>query len=461
MEFYNHTIKQLRKLIIDKKISPEELFNYYLKKIKILNPKLNAYLTVIEKPSIDYSKKEKPLFGIPYSMKDTYSVKGVRTTAGSKILSNHIASYDSTVYSKLKDAGAILIGKTNCDAWGHGGSTENSDFGPTKNPWNLGYVPGGSSGGSGAALASDLSSFSIGEDTGGSIRNPASFCSVVGLKVTYGLVSRYGCIAFASSLDTVGPMARNVEDLAEVLQIIAGKDQYDATTNANQVEDYTKFLQQKISGMALGIPKEYFSKGVDSEIIEKIKNAIKIFEKLGVKVVSVSLPMTKYAIAAYYLIAPSETSSNLSRYDGIRFGNNRDAFGTEAKRRIMLGTYTLSAGYYDAYYKKATKIRTLIKKDFEEVFSKVDFLAGPVTPTPPFKIGEKINNPLTMYLEDAFTVPINLAGIPALALRAGFTKNKLPVGFQIIGKHFTEAKLLNIGYQYEQVSEINEKPKFV
>lgn len=454
------SIKELRKLLDEKKVSPEELYSYYLNRIKKLNPKLNAYLTIIDKPDISKSGKDKPLFGIPFSMKDTYNVKGVRTTAGAQVLKNHISSYDSTVYARLKNAGAVLIGKTNCDAWGHGVSTANSDFGTTKNPWNMEYVPGGSSGGSGAALASDLCTFSIGEDTGGSIRCPASFCSITGLKVTYGLVSRYGCVAFASSLDTVGPMGTNVEDLAIVLEIIAGKDEFDATASGNLVPKFSQNLNKKIAGMKAGVPIEYFTKGVDDEVALNVENAIKVLERLGVKTVSVSLPMTKYAIAAYYLINPSETSSNLARYDGIRYGTSRDFFGAEAKRRIMLGTYTLSAGYYEAYYKKATKIRTLIRKDFEQAFRNLDFIVGPVTPTPPFKIGEKTDDPLTAYLEDAFTAPINLAGIPSLALPAGFTKNKLPVGFQIIGKHFDEAKLLNIGYLYEQEANINEKPHF-
>lgn len=457
MELYYKSIKELRELLDKKEISPEELYEYYLNRIRKLNPKLNAYITVLEKPSIDHSKKDQPLFGIPFSLKDTYSTKGIRTTAGSKVLDHHIASYDATVFKKLKDAGAVLIGKTNCDAWGHGVSTANSDFGMTKNPWNLEYVPGGSSGGSGAALAADLCTFSIGEDTGGSIRCPASFCSITGLKVTYGLVSRYGCIAFASSLDTVGPMGKNVKDLAEILEIISGKDQYDATTSSHPIPKYSQNLKNKIIGMKAGIPKEYFSKGVDEEVASNVERAIKIFEKLGVKMIPVSLPMTKYAIAAYYLINPSETSSNLARYDGIRYGGNRNLFGAEAKRRIMLGTFTLSAGYYDAYYKKATKIRTLIRKDFEQAFKKVDFIIGPVNPTPPFKLGEKTSNPLTAYLEDAFTAPINLAGIPSLSLPAGFSESGLPIGFQIIGKHFAEAKLLNIGYQYEKAADIKRK----
>ena len=461
MDLYYKSIKELRKLISDKKISPEELYSYYLGRIKKLNPTLNAYLTVLDKPSIDASKKERPLFGIPFSMKDTYNVKSVRTTAGSKVLEHHISSFDSTAYARLESAGAVLIGKTNCDAWGHGVSTANSDFGTTKNPWNLEYVPGGSSGGSGAALAADLSTFSIGEDTGGSIRCPASFCSVTGLKVTYGLVSRYGCIAFASSLDTVGPMGKNVEDLALVLEIIAGNDPYDATTSRQTIPKYSQSLNNMISGMKLGIPKEYFAEGVDEQVAAKVEEAIRVFEKLGVKTEPVSLPMTKYAIAAYYLINPSETSSNLARYDGIRYGGDRELFGSEAKRRIMLGTYTLSAGYYDAYYKKAAKIRTLIRKDFEDAFKKVDFIVGPVNPTPPFKIVEKTHDPLTAYLEDAFTAPINLAGIPSLALPAGFTKNKLPIGFQIIGKHFDEAKLLNIGYKYEQATKFDERPNLI
>ncbi len=450
MKIYQQSINQLRKLIKEKKISPQELYGTFLKRIKQINPKLNAFLTVIDQPEIDKSKENQPLFGIPFSMKDVYLTKGIRTTAGSKILENYIPQYDATVYRKLKAAGAILIGKTNCDAWGHGSSTENSDYGPTRNPWNLEYVPGGSSGGSAAALAANLSVFEIGEDTGGSIRLPASFCNTVGLKVTYGLVSRYGTIAYASSLDTVGPMTRTVEDCALILETIAGKDKLDTTSTNKESLRYSKKLNKSIKGLRIGIPKEYFGKGIDQQVKKKLDEVIKIFKKMGCRTISISLPRTKYAIAAYYPIATSETSSNLGRYDTVRYGNSRSDFGPEAKRRIMLGAFTLSAGYYDAYYLKATKVRTLIKEDFEKAFKKVDVIIAPTSPTPAFKIGEKVNDPLKMYLSDIFTVPINLAGVPSLSLPCGFTKNGLPIGFQIIGKHFNEDKILNVGYQYEK-----------
>lgn len=450
MNIHNASIYNLKDLIAKKRISPEELSNLTITKINKENKKINAFITVMDKPQIDSSKKDQPLFGIPFSMKDTYNVRGVRTTAGSKVLDNYISSYDATVYSKLKDAGAVLIGKTNCDGWGHGSSTENSDYGPTKNPWNFEHVPGGSSGGSAAAVASDLGTFSIGEDTGGSIRQPASFCGVVGLKVTYGLVSRYGCIAYASSLDTVGPIARSVEDCALILDVIAGFDPYDGTSFATGQQSYTKNLSKSIKGLTIGIPKEYFVDGVDSEVIQAIDAAKKVFVTMGAKIKEVSLPMTKYAISTYYLVATSETSSNLARYDSIRFGNSRDTFNDESRRRIMLGAFTLSAGYYDAYYKKAAKVRTLIKRDFDDAFKKVDVLLAPTAPTPPFKIGENTANPLQMYLQDAFTVPVSMAGIPALAIPAGLTKNNLPIGMQLIGRALDESRLLNIGYQFEK-----------
>ena len=450
MEIYQYSIGQLKKLINQRKVSPEELYEIFLKRIKKYNPKLNAFLTVIDKPKIDYKKRGLPLFGIPFSMKDVYVTKGVRTTASSKVLENYIPQYDATVYKKLKNAGAILIGKTNCDAWGHGSSTENSDFGPTRNPWNLKYVPGGSSGGSAAGLAANLSVFDIGEDTGGSIRLPAAFCSIVGLKVTYGLVSRYGAIAYASSLDTVGPMTRTVKDCAIVLEAIAGIKKPVTYWTSVKVPKYSQLLNKNVGALKIGIPKEYFTEGIDKEVAKQIEQAIKIFKKMGMKMVEISLPMTKYAVATYYLIATSETSSNLARYDGIRYGKARNKFGPEAKRRIILGTFTLSAGYYDAYYLKATKVRTLIKNDFNEAFKKVDVILAPTSPTPPFKIGEKIDDPLKMYLSDILTIPVNLAGLPALSIPCGLSKDKLPIGMQLIGKHFDEAKILNIGYKFEK-----------
>lgn len=450
MDIHNSSISQVRRLIRQKKVSAKEVSLAFLKRIKKLNPEINAFITTINKPKIDKNKKGQPLFGIPFSMKDIYMTRGIKTTAGSKVLENHLAAYDATVYKKLLEAGAVLLGKTNCDAWGHGVSTENSDFGITKNPWNKDHVAGGSSGGSGACLAKNMAMFDIAEDTGGSIRLPASFCSVTGLKVTYGRVSRYGAIAYASSLDTVGPMAKTVEDCALVLEVIAGKDPLDATSSNEPVQPYSQLLDKSVRGIKIGVPKEYFAKGIDQEVAKKMDQVIKNFEKMGARIINISLPTTKYAIATYYLIAPSETSSNLSRFNGIRYGNNRGNFGPEAKRRIMLGTFALSAGYYDAYYLKATKIRTLIKKDFEKAFKKVDVIVAPVSPTPPFKIGEKANDPLQAYLADVFTVPTNLAGVPSLAVPASFSKKGLPIGFQIIGPHFEEVRILNIGHQYQK-----------
>lgn len=450
MELHKKNIKELRRLIDKKELSPQEVYSYYLNRIKKDNPKLNAFLTINETPKIDSKLKDKPLYGIPFSMKDIFMTEGVKTTASSNILSNHIASYNATVYQRLIDNGALLIGKTNNDAWGHGSTTENSAFGPSKNPHNPEYIAGGSTGGEAVALASGMSAFGIGEDTGGSIRFPSSMCGTIGLKVTYGLVSRFGAISYASSLDTVGPMARNVEDIATVLQIIAGHDPLDATSSQNDIPDYSNSLEKDLAGTRIGIPKEYFSKGIDKEVRISIENSIDKLQKLGVDFVEVSLPMTKYAIAVYYLIAVSETSSNLARYDGIRYGNDRSNFEDETKRRILLGTYTLSSGYYDAYYLKASKVRALIKDEFSKALKDVDALIAPVSPTPPFKIGEKVDDPLTMYLSDILTVSVNLAGVPALALPSGTTKSGLPIGMQLIGKQFDEKKLINIGYKIQQ-----------
>lgn len=462
----------------EKKFSSVEITKDCLERIKSLNPKINAYLTVCEKEAREAAKHADnlasqglalQLLGVPFSMKDVYSTKGIKTTAGSKVLENYIPAYNATVYQKLLDAGAVLLGKTNCDAWGHGASTENSDFGVTKNPWNLEYVAGGSSGGSAAALASDMTIFEIGEDTGGSIRMPSSFCSTVGLKVTYGRVSRYGAIAYASSLDSMGPMGKSVEDVSLLLSIIAGKDEKDATSSPLVVQDYASGLKKSIKGLKIGLPKEFFGPGLDKEVREVIEKAIKVLEKLGVEVVDVSIPSTEYGIATYYIIAPSETSSNLARYDGIRFGNDRSSFGDEAKRRIMLGTYALSSGYYDEYYLKAQKVRTLVKQDFEKAFAKCDVILAPVSPTPPFKIGEKMDDPLSMYLVDVYNVLVNLAGVPSLALPCGFSnpstssgRECLPIGIQIIGPQFSESLILNVGYQYEQITNWRkEKPKLV
>lgn len=386
-----------------------------------------------------------PLLGIPIALKDIFLTKGLRTTAGSKVLKNYIPQYDATVVKKLKDAGAVIIGKTNCDAWGHGSSGENSDFGPTKNPFNQNYVPGGSSSGSATAVASDFCLAATGTDTGSSVRLPASFCNVVGLKPTYGKVSRYGIVAMASSLDSIGHFTKTVEDSALFLKVTAGKDKFDATTPNVPVPDFDLNKTKKVK---IGIPKEYFAKGLDALIKEKIEQALKFYEKEGFEIINISLPHTEYAVACYYVIQPSEVSSNLARYDGIRYGNDRSSFGDEAARRIMLGTFTLSSGYIDAYYKKAMKVRTLIKKDFDDAFKKVDAIITPVSPTLPWKIGEKVNDPLKMYLSDVFMVPANLAGIPGLAVPIGFA-DELPVGMQILGPHFSEELLFRLGHFYE------------
>lgn len=445
-----NTITQNRKLIADKKISAKELYDIHLHQIKDHNKRLHAYITVVEEPLITDTLRHAPLFGIPFCMKDGYMTEGIETTAASNILKGHIAAYSSTVYKKLQQAGAVLIGKTNCDPFGHGGSTENSDFGPSKNPWNTEYVPGGSSGGDAVAVSAQMAGFGIAEDTGGSIRTPASYCGLVGLKVTYGRTSRYGSIAFASSLDTVGPMTRSVEDCALVMETIAGPDFYDANTYKKEPPAYTTLLDTNIKGLKIGMPKEYFGEGIDPDINKRVREAIAVLEKKGATVQEVTLPKTKYAIAVYYLIATSETSSNLARFDGIRYGLPRSAFGPEAKRRIMLGTYSLSAGHHDAYYEKATKIRTLIKQDFENVLNEVDVIVGPASPTLPFKFGEKADDPICMYLADILTVSTNLAGIPSIVVPVGLSSKGLPIGMQIMGRHFAEDMLMSIGHQYEQ-----------
>lgn len=469
MDLNKLSVAEAKKGLRSKQFSSAELTKECLEQIRKYNSRINAYLTVCEKEAMEVAKKadkllsqgdDSPLLGIPFSMKDVYSTKSIRTTAGSKVLEDYIPPYNATVYQKLIDAGAVLLGKTNCDAWGHGASTENSDFGPTKNPWNLECVPGGSSGGSAAALASDMTIFEIGEDTGGSIRLPSAFCSTVGLKVTYGRVSRYGAVAYASSLDTMGPMGKTVLDVASILSVIAGLDNKDATSSPEKVDDYQSLFNNDVKGLKIGLPKEFFGSGLDPQVKEAIEQVVRVWESLGAKTVEVSIPSTEYGIATYYLIAPSETSSNLARFDGIRFGHTRDTFGAEAKRRIMLGTYALSAGYYDQYYLKAQKVRSLVKRDFEKALEGCDVILSPVAPTPPFKLGEKIDDPLKMYLVDIYTVLINLAGVPSLALPCGFSKAGLPIGMQIIGQQFSESKLLNVGYQYEQATNWHkERPK--
>lgn len=462
MELNQLSITQALERLQKRKFSSVELTKACLERIKQENPKINAFITILKEEALEQAKiadkriadgDNSPLLGIPIAVKDNFCTKGVRTTAASKVLDDFIPPYDATVVKKLKDAGAIIIGKTNMDAWAHGSSGENSDYGPTKNPWNTEYVPGGSGSGSAASVAADMCLASTGTDTGGSIRLPASFCNVVGLKPTYGRMSRYGIIAMASSLDSIGHLTKTVEDSSLMLSITAGYDPLDATTPEIPIPDYTKSLNKPVKGLRIGMPKEYFGEGLDKKIEKEVKNALKVIKNLGAKVIEVSLPHTQYTIACYYIIQPAEVSSNLARYDGIRFGNDRSFFSEEAKRRIMLGTFTLSSGYYDAYYKKAMQVRTLIKKDFDKIFEKVDAIITQVSPTPPWRLGERIDDPLKMYLSDIFTVTANLAGIPALSIPIGFTQNDLPVGMQILGKQFFESTLFQIGHAYEEATK--------
>jgi aspartyl-tRNA(Asn)/glutamyl-tRNA(Gln) amidotransferase subunit A len=412
-------------------------------------------------------EEKKLLLGIPLAIKDNICTKNILTTCSSKILSNFIPTYESTVTSRLIEQGYILIGKTNMDEFAMGSSTENSGFYPTRNPWDLERIPGGSSGGPAAAVASDECIAALGSDTGGSIRQPAAFCGVVGLKPTYGRVSRFGLVAFASSLDQIGPITKQVRDSAILMNIISGHDPLDSTSAPLPVPDFTAVLGQDIKGLKMGVPKEYFIEGIEREVEVLVKEAIKRLELLGAIPVEVSLPHTGYAIATYYIIATSEASSNLARYDGMRYGlrsegkdlietymNTRaHGLGAEVKRRIMLGTYALSAGYYEAYYKKAQQVRTLIKQDFERAFKEVDVIVTPTSPTAAFKLGEKIADPLQMYLSDIFTISVNLAGVPGISIPCGFTTDNLPVGLQIIGKHFDEESILKVAYAYEQSTE--------
>lgn len=467
MDLSNLTLTSALTSLANKDFSAVQLTTAYLERIDKLNPTLNAFLTVTKEEALEQAKvadsrraggENLPLLGIPVALKDLFVTKDIRTTAASKVLDHYIGQYDGTVVTKLKEAGAVIIGKTNCDAWAHGSSGENSDYPATKNPYNTDYVPGGSSSGSPVAVVSDMALAATGTDTGGSIRLPASFTNTVGLKPTYGRVSRYGVIAMASSLDSIGHFTKTVEDNARFLSVTAGQDKMDATTPANDVPDYLSFLSKGVKGLRIGVPKEYFIDGMDSRITDITKKALSELEAQGAQLVEISLPNTESAIAVYYIVQTAEVSSNLGRYDGIRFGNDRSHFGDEAKRRIMLGTYVLSAGYYDAYYKKAMQVRTLIKKDFEDAFGKVDVIIAPSSPTPPWKFGAKMDDPLQMYLSDVFTVTGNLAGVPGLSVPAGFVDG-LPVGIQIFAPHFREELLYQVGQAYENVNPFwKEKP---
>lgn len=455
------TIKETQKGLLDKEYSVGELTNEYLKRIE-KNKDLNAYLTVSSDEAFSrakefddsQNKKEyieaNPLAGIITAHKDLFLTKGIKTTAASKVLESYVPEYSATVVERMSSVGAITIGKTNCDAWAHGASGENSDFGPTKNPWNPDYVPGGSSSGSAAAVAAGLTLIATGTDTGGSIRQPANFSGVVGLKPTYGAVSRYGIVAMSSSLDCPGPITRTVEDAEIVFNTIKGEDGYDSTVKNHKSEGVKDKLK-------IGIPKEYFIEGLEKEVEKAVIEASQVLKKEGVELVDITLPYTKYAIDVYYIVQPAEVSSNLGRYDGIRYGGGRNTFGAEAKRRIMLGTYVLSAGYYDAYYLKAQKVRTKIIEDFDKAFEKVDAIIAPVSPTTAFKLGEKASDPLKMYLADIFSAPANIAGIPGISIPSGFNKEGLPLGFQLLGPRFSEETLFALGKLYQKV--INYVPK--
>jgi aspartyl-tRNA(Asn)/glutamyl-tRNA(Gln) amidotransferase subunit A len=449
-----------------------------LDRIHDVDTKVKSYITVTDDVALEQAKKADeriakgenvtPLTGIPFSMKDCISTRNVRTTCSSKILENYVPQYNATVTDKLADAGAVLVGKTNMDEFGMGSSCENSAFFNTQNPWNLDHVPGGSSGGAAASMSAGLATFAIGEDTGGSVRMPAGFCNVTGIKPTYGRVSRYGLIALVSSFDSIGPMTRNAYDCATVLEAIAGHDPHDSTTYNSPVPSYTANIDKPVKGMKLGIPKEYFVAGMEAGVESSIQEAIRQFEKLGMEIHEVSLPHTKYGLPVYYLVLFAEASANLARMYGTRFvlsvsegakyvidiylQTRLEGFGDEVKRRIMLGAYALSSGYYDAYYLKAQKVRTLLRRDFETAFASVDVLLAPTCPTTAFKLGEKTSDPLEMYLSDIYVVATNPAGVPALALPAGFS-NDMPVGMQLIGKHLDEQTLFQVGHAYQQVTD--------
>ncbi len=452
------TLTEALEKLQKKEFSSVELTTACLEQIKKHSATFNVFLTISEKEALEQAqnadqqikKGEKlPLLGIPIALKDLFTSKDIKTTAASKVLESYIPPFDATVVTKLKEAGAVIVGKTNNDAWAHGSSGENSDFGPTKNPYNTDYVPGGSSSGSPVSVVTDMCFAATGTDTGGSIRLPAAFTNTVGIKPTYGRVSRYGVVAMASSLDSIGHFTKTVADNALFLGVTAGKDLRDATTPPQQVPNYLADIDKPIKGLKIGRPKEYFISGTDPKITKLTEDVLKTYEKLGAEIVDISLPHSEYAVAVYYIVQTAEVSSNLARYDGIRFGNDRSFFADEAKRRIMLGTYVLSAGYYDAYYKKAMQVRTLLKKDFDEAFKKVDVILTPVSPTSPWKFGDKMNDPLQMYLSDVFTVTADLTGHPGLAIPAGFA-NDLPAGIQLIGPHFSEDLLYNVAYAYEK-----------
>lgn len=480
MDLYSLGIAELSKMLKKREISAREIAGSVFGRIERVEDRIKAYLTLTRDEALRMAEKADQgissennniLTGIPIAIKDNMCTKGILTTCASKILQNFIPPYESTATTKLLEQGYVLTGKTNLDEFAMGSSTENSGFHTTSNPWDLGRIPGGSSGGSAAAVAADECIAALGSDTGGSIRQPAALCGVVGLKPTYGRVSRYGLVAFASSLDQIGPITKNVRDAAILMNSISGKDPMDSTSASVHTPDFTASINRDIKGLRIGIPKEYFIEGIDHEVNAAVQAAISQYEALGAVPVAVSLPHSGYAIATYYVLATSEASSNLARYDGVKYGFRAEGkdlidmylqtrakgFGPEVKRRIMLGTYTLSSGYYDAYYKKAQQVRTLLKQDFEEAFKTVDLILTPTTPTAAFKKGEKTDDPLKMYLADIFTISVNLAGVPAISIPCGFTSNNLPIGLQLIGSHFKEEKLLQAAYAYEQSTEWHKR----
>ncbi|MBT2638654.1 Asp-tRNA(Asn)/Glu-tRNA(Gln) amidotransferase subunit GatA [Bacillus sp. ISL-39] len=481
MSLFEHKISEIHELLHKRDLSVSDLVDESFKRIGEVEGKVQAFLTLDEEnaraaakalddKAIQHAPTSK-LYGLPIGIKDNIVTKGLRTTAASKILENFDPIYDATVIQKLQQAETVTIGKLNMDEFAMGSSNENSGFKKTFNPWNLDRVPGGSSGGSAASVAAGEVLFSLGSDTGGSIRQPASFCGVVGMKPTYGLVSRFGLIAFASSLDQIGPITRNVEDNAFLLKAIAGHDEMDSTSANVDIPDYIASLTGDIKGLRIAVPKEYLGEGVNEEVRKSVMDALVILERLGATWEEVSLPHSKYALATYYLLSSSEASANLARFDGVRYGyrtpnaenllnmykmTREEGFGEEVKRRIMLGTFALSAGYYDAHYKKAQKVRTLIKQDFEKVFEQYDVIIGPTAPTPAFKLGENTRDPLTMYANDILTIPVNLAGVPAISVPCGFDKG-LPLGLQIIGRHFDESTVYKVAHAFEQATDFHKQ----
>lgn len=473
----NSSLKQLSAQLAAKKISSRELTQLFLDRVAQLNPTLNAFITLDAEQSLAQADAADrriaqgtagPLTGIPIAQKDIFCAKGWRTTCGSKMLANFVAPYDAQVIEHFNEAGAVNLGKTNMDEFAMGSSNETSHFGVVKNPWDALAVPGGSSGGSAAAVAARMAPAATGTDTGGSIRQPAALTGICGIKPTYGVVSRYGMIAFASSLDQGGPMAKTAEDCALLLNTMAGFDVRDSTSLDRPVEDYTRDLAQPLQGLKIGLPKEYFAEGLAPDVAQAVQAAIAEYQKLGAKTVEISLPNTRLSIPVYYVLAPAEASSNLSRYDGVRYGyrapqytdlmdmykkSRAQGFGAEVKRRILIGTYVLSAGYYDAYYLKAQKLRRLIAQDFTEAFKQCDVIMGPTTPTTAFNLGEKSDDPVSMYLSDIYTIAVNLAGLPGMSMPVGFGTNGRPVGMQIVGNYFAEAKMLNVAHQYQLATD--------